>query len=75
MTTDGTGAVDEIELAEQVCGELATALRKAGIVLPPLGLDVASCAGEPPSPLVELGRCRPETARALVAVVRAGAHR
>ncbi|GAA4681463.1 hypothetical protein GCM10023347_40390 [Streptomyces chumphonensis] len=71
----GREPVDEVERAERVCGELDSALRAAGIVLPSLGLDVASCASVPPRPLVELGRCRPETVKALVAVVRAGSGR
>ncbi|MEU9568491.1 hypothetical protein AB0D62_01080 [Streptomyces massasporeus] len=58
------------EEAEDVVKELRAELAKAGIVLPPLGLDPVSLAREAPCPLVELGRCSVETARRLAAVLR-----
>lgn len=50
--------------------ELRSALAKAGIVLPSLGLDPVSVAREAPCPLVELGRCSVETAGRLVTALR-----
>ncbi|MFD7863425.1 hypothetical protein [Streptomyces sp. NPDC057682] len=58
--------------AERVRDELRDALTAAGVKLPSLGLDIASCAGPVPVPLVDLGRCNVETARALAAAVRSG---
>ncbi|GAA2432072.1 hypothetical protein [Streptomyces glaucus] len=59
-----------VEEAEETVKELRTALAKAGITLPSLGLDPVSLAREAPSPLVELGRCSVDTARRLAAVLR-----
>ncbi|MFD7920791.1 hypothetical protein ACFV3R_16390 [Streptomyces sp. NPDC059740] len=53
--------------------EVRAALTAAGIVLPSLGLDTLSCYGARPFALIELSRCNLATARALAAVVRAGA--
>lgn len=63
--------------ARAACDELAAALASAGITLPSLGLDPVTAAGTAsrPRPLVELGCCNAETARALAGVVRAGAVR
>ncbi|MFG3123114.1 MULTISPECIES: hypothetical protein [Streptomyces] len=49
---------------------MRTALEKAGIKLPSLGLDPISLACEAPIPLVELGRCPVETAALLAAALR-----
>ncbi|GCB49556.1 hypothetical protein [Streptomyces sp. NL15-2K] len=59
-----------VEEAEDTVKELRAALRKAGIILPSLGLDPVSLAREAPCPLVELGRCSVETAQRLAAVLR-----
>ncbi|PAZ09698.1 hypothetical protein CLM62_45320 [Streptomyces sp. SA15] len=59
-----------VEEAEDAVKELRAALRKAGIILPSLGLDPVSLAREAPCPLVELGRCSVETAQRLAAVLR-----
>jgi hypothetical protein len=58
-----------VEEAEETLKELRSALEKAGIVLPSLGLDPVSVAREAPCPLVELGRCSVETARRLAGAV------
>ncbi|MCS0601438.1 hypothetical protein NX794_09380 [Streptomyces sp. LP11] len=63
-----------VEEAEETLEELRSALAKAGLVLPSLGLDPVSLAREAPCPLVELGRCSVETARRL-AVALAGTDR
>ncbi|MFI1936361.1 hypothetical protein ACH44C_04045 [Streptomyces purpureus] len=55
--------------AREAVAELRSALRKAGVTLPSLGLDPVSCAYETPRPLVELGRCTVETARRLTAAL------
>ncbi|GAA2774024.1 hypothetical protein GCM10010521_60350 [Streptomyces rameus] len=60
-----------VEEAEEALKELRSALEKAGVVLPSLGLDPLSLAREAPCPLVELGRCSPETARRLAAALAA----
>ncbi|MCZ7415071.1 MULTISPECIES: hypothetical protein [unclassified Streptomyces] len=64
-------AAERIRDAESACGELADALKGAGVRLPSLGLDVPSCVGPDPLALVELGRRHVQTARALVAALRA----
>ncbi|TSB19972.1 hypothetical protein OG422_13375 [Streptomyces sp. NBC_01525] len=56
--------------AEGARDELRAALLGVGVVLPTLRLDAASVAGEDPRPLVELGRCAPDVARQLAAVLR-----
>ncbi|MFI6204993.1 hypothetical protein ACIBAI_01140 [Streptomyces sp. NPDC051041] len=63
-------SVHRVEEAEETVKELRTALAKAGITLPSLGLDPVSLAREAPCPLVELGRCSVDTARRLAAVLR-----
>ncbi|WP_306522692.1 hypothetical protein [Streptomyces sp. ISL-12] len=40
------------------------------MLLPSLGLDAVSLAGEYLPPLVDLGRCNPSTARKMAAVLR-----
>ncbi|MGW8376207.1 hypothetical protein [Streptomyces sp. ODS28] len=54
--------------------ELRTVLAAHGITLPSLGADVLTLAGSPPKPLVELGCCRVDTARELIAVLRTAWH-
>lgn len=57
-----------LEEAEDVCAELADALKAAGVRLPSLGLDDPSYTGCPP--LIELGRVNVVTARALATALR-----
>ncbi|CAL9312255.1 MULTISPECIES: hypothetical protein [Streptomyces] len=58
-----------IEEAEEALRELRSALEKAGVVLPSLGLDPVSVVREVPCPLVDLGRCSVQTARRLAAAL------
>jgi hypothetical protein len=58
--------MDAVVEAEYTVRELRTALARAGITLPSLGLDPLMIARDVPTPLVELGRCTPETAHRLV---------
>ncbi|WP_255951367.1 hypothetical protein [Streptomyces odontomachi] len=58
--------MDAVAEAENTVQELRTALAQAGITLPSLGLDPVTLVRERPTPLVELGRCTPETAQRLV---------
>jgi hypothetical protein len=63
-------ATEKVRAAERARDELRDALGAAGVQLPSLGLDAASCAGVRPAPLIDLGRCNVETARALAAALR-----
>lgn len=56
--------------AQVVCDELAVVLKRAGIVLPSLGVDPVWLGHVRPRVLVELGRCNLETAHRLVAVLK-----
>ncbi|MEV5593276.1 hypothetical protein [Streptomyces sp. NPDC052496] len=69
-TTDHTRTPNSIKNAEEARDELRTALTAVGIKLPTLSLDVASLTGDIARPLVTLGRCTPEVARRLAAVLR-----
>ncbi|MDI3422139.1 hypothetical protein [Streptomyces luteolus] len=70
-TSDGRlSAEEKIRAAELARDELRDALAKAGVKLPSLGLDIASCVGPAPLALIELGRCNIATARALAAALR-----
>ncbi|MEN3586203.1 hypothetical protein AAH978_18885 [Streptomyces sp. ZYX-F-203] len=72
MTTAGRqrAVPDKVGDAERVCDELREALKAAGVQLPSLGLDAASCAGSAPLTLIDLGRCNVATARSLAAALR-----
>ncbi|MFF2922899.1 hypothetical protein ACFVTP_10925 [Streptomyces celluloflavus] len=48
---------------------LAAALRDAGVILPSLTTDIATCAGRTIA-LVDLGRCNVETAHRLANALR-----
>ncbi|AJC57868.1 hypothetical protein [Streptomyces sp. 769] len=63
-------ATEKVRDAERARDELNDALRAAGVCLPSLSLDAASCVGPAPLALIELGRCNVATARALAAAVR-----
>ncbi|SFC12363.1 hypothetical protein [Streptomyces aidingensis] len=75
MTTpEQQSADDEIEDAEAVCDELEDVLTVLGIKLPSLCVDIGPSAPFVACPpLVELGRCNVETARALAAALRGSA--
>lgn len=49
--------------ADEARNELSLALDDAGVLLPSLGLDTVSPASSRLPPLVDLGRCNPDTAR------------
>ncbi|WP_405843327.1 hypothetical protein [Streptomyces sp. NBC_01518] len=55
--------------------DLQAALKAHGITLPSLGLDLASVVQTYGPPLVELGNCNLDTARALTAALRKAADR
>ncbi|MCX5236877.1 hypothetical protein OG824_16905 [Streptomyces prunicolor] len=55
--------------------ELQAALKAHGITLPSLGLDLPSVVMAYDTPLVELGNCNLDTARALTAALRKAAGR
>ncbi|MGW0731318.1 hypothetical protein [Streptomyces sp. NPDC002851] len=62
---------ERLREADEVLAALAKALGAAGVRLPSLGIDQASCAREVPRPLIELGRCDVATARTLAAALEA----
>ncbi|MFJ3893286.1 MULTISPECIES: hypothetical protein [unclassified Streptomyces] len=55
--------------------ELQAALAAHGIILPSLGVDLPSVVQTYRAPLVELGNCSLDTARALTAALRKAADR
>lgn len=63
---------DRVADAERARDELRDALGAAGVQLPSLGLDIASCVGPTPLALIDLGCCNVETAQALAAALRPG---
>ncbi|MFC3347778.1 hypothetical protein ACFOOM_10125 [Streptomyces echinoruber] len=72
MTTAGRQqtATDKVRDAERARDDSRDALKAAGVQLPSIGLDPASCAGPAPLALIDLGCCNVETARALTAALR-----
>ncbi|MER5222597.1 hypothetical protein [Streptomyces flaveus] len=60
----------QIQEAKATRDELEEALAGAGVLLPSLGLDALSLASDYLPPLVDLGRCNPDTARKLAAALR-----
>ncbi|MFP8940919.1 hypothetical protein ACLIYM_05715 [Streptomyces fenghuangensis] len=67
---------EAISASTEAVVELHAALAGNGITLPSLGIDLASCTRTvDPRPLVELGRCNLETARALTAALERAAVR
>ncbi len=61
---------ERLKVAEEAADELREALHGVGVTLPSLRVDLVSYAGETADPpLVELGRCTPETARRLAEVL------
>ncbi|MFE2068490.1 hypothetical protein ACFXDH_39990 [Streptomyces sp. NPDC059467] len=59
-----------MQSTEEVVESLRLALRGAGVVLPSLGVDPVTGAGDEPFALVELGRCNVRVAERLASVVR-----
>ncbi|AZK94785.1 MULTISPECIES: hypothetical protein [Streptomyces] len=65
-------AAEKIRAAEEAFDTLGEALARAGVRLPSLGVDPCAYAATDPIPLVELGRCMPDVALALAAVIDRG---
>ncbi|MGP4004179.1 hypothetical protein [Streptomyces sp. 8N706] len=72
MTTSAErrAAAEKIRGAESACDQLRSALAGVGVKLPSLHVDLASCTGDSPRPLVDLGRCNVETAVTLATALR-----
>ncbi|MFD1829092.1 MULTISPECIES: hypothetical protein [Streptomyces] len=72
MVTTGRHVDGErLRVAEEAADALRKALRQAGVTLPSLRVDLVSYAGRAADPpLVELGRCTPDTARRLADALR-----
>ncbi|MGW7405068.1 hypothetical protein ACWGI9_15270 [Streptomyces sp. NPDC054833] len=68
-------AADTIREAEDARDALASALDRAGLRLPSLGLDTNTYADASPRPLIELGRCSPPLVRELAAAIEKGIER
>lgn len=60
-------AVGRVREAEDAVERLRVGLAGVGLKLPSLRIDPVSCAGNEPSPLVDLGRCSIDTALRLSA--------
>ncbi|WP_330453031.1 MULTISPECIES: hypothetical protein [unclassified Streptomyces] len=58
-------AVAKIREAEEVVALLREGFTRAGVKLPSLRIDAASCAGDDPAVLIDLGRCNLEAAQRL----------
>jgi predicted trehalose synthase len=69
-TAQRRAAAEKIKAAEDACEELRSVLTGFGVKLPSLHVDLASCTGDTPRPLLDLGRCTTETAVALTAALR-----
>ncbi|WP_240138108.1 hypothetical protein [Streptomyces sp. MUM 178J] len=65
-------SVNCIEEAEEAVNRLREVLQQLGITLPSLRVEVASYTRDIPCPLIELGRCNVDTARAIAAAVLSG---
>ncbi|MFI0785614.1 hypothetical protein ACH4Q6_08475 [Streptomyces lydicus] len=65
-----SSAARTVKDAEEARDELRAALKGAGVTLPSLALDGVSVVGDFPRPLVDLGRCTPQTARRLAGALR-----
>ncbi|MEV0021406.1 hypothetical protein AB0H45_04115 [Streptomyces atroolivaceus] len=55
-------AAGRVRAAEDAVARLRDGLAGVGVKLPSLRIDPVSCAGDEPTPLVDLGRCSIETA-------------
>lgn len=68
-------AAGRVRAAEDAVARLRAGLAGVGVKLPSLRIDPVSCAGNEPTPLVDLGRCSLETAMRLsVQLETAAAH-
>lgn len=66
-------AAGRVRAAEDAVARLRAGLAGVGVKLPSLRIDPVSCAGNEPTPLVDLGRCSIETALRLSAQLEAKA--
>lgn len=55
-------AAERVRTAEETVVRLKADLAALGVTLPSLRVDPVSCAGNEPTPLVDLGRCNIDTA-------------
>ncbi|MFD3651348.1 hypothetical protein ACFWVT_18825 [Streptomyces cyaneofuscatus] len=62
-------AAEKVRAAEGAVEQLKAGLAGLGVTLPSLRLDPVSCAGNEPTPLVDLGRCNIDTALRLCEVL------
>ncbi|MFJ2025790.1 hypothetical protein [Streptomyces sp. V2I9] len=62
-------AVERVRTAEDAVERLKERFAGLGVKLPSLRVDPASCAGDEPAPLVDLGRCNIDTALRLCEVL------
>jgi len=62
-------AADRVRTAEDAVAQLKEGLAGLGVTLPSLRVDPVSCAGNEPTPLVDLGRCNIDTALRLCEVL------
>lgn len=68
-------AADRVRAAEDMVAQLKKGLAGLGVTLPSLRVDPVSCAGNEPTPLVDLGRCNIETALRLCEVLAESAEK
>ncbi|MEV6261105.1 hypothetical protein AB0M42_10190 [Streptomyces sp. NPDC051784] len=66
-------AAGRVRDAEDAVVRLRSGLAGVGVKLPSLRIDLASCTGDEPVPLVDLGRCSLETALRLSAALEEAA--
>ncbi|MFE8972033.1 hypothetical protein ACFYM7_01145 [Streptomyces cyaneofuscatus] len=62
-------AAEKVRAAEDTVEQLKAGLAVLGVTLPSLRVDPVSCAGNEPTPLVDLGRCNIDTALRLCEVL------
>lgn len=62
-------AAERVRTAEETVVRLKADLAALGVTLPSLRVDPVSCAGNEPTPLVDLGRCNIDTAVRLCEVL------
>ncbi|WP_328905084.1 hypothetical protein OG230_20015 [Streptomyces sp. NBC_00234] len=62
-------AAVRVRRAEDAVARLRDGLAEVGVKLPSLRIDPVSCAGNEPSPLVDLGCCNLDTAQRLSEVL------
>ncbi|MFC9249481.1 hypothetical protein ACFT7S_37175 [Streptomyces sp. NPDC057136] len=66
-------AAGRVRVAEDAVERLRDGLARVGVKLPSLRIDPVSCAGNEPSPLVDLGCCNLDTAQRLSEVLEENA--